>query len=108
MAAIEQAKSLWSVGAYVVYASALRLSIDQVVGPIVLGRAARVHPVLVIFCFLAGGALFGVVGVLLAVPVALSIRVALETIYGEPSAGDEASLHPRPGRPETIPDSRAL
>ena len=87
VAAIEQAKSLWSVGAYVIYAIALRLSIDQLVGPVVLGRAGRIHPVLVIFCFLAGGAVFGVVGVLLAVPVALSVRVALEVIYGE-TAGE--------------------
>jgi predicted PurR-regulated permease PerM len=87
LAAIEQAKSLWSVGAYVIYASALRLSIDQLVGPFVLGRAGRVHPTLVIFCFLAGGALFGVLGVILAVPVALSLKVTLETIYGDP--GDD-------------------
>ena len=87
LAAVEQAKSLWSVGAYVIYASALRLSIDQVVGPVVLGRAGHVHPTLVIFCFLAGGALFGVLGVVLAVPAALSVKVALETIYGD-SVGD--------------------
>jgi predicted PurR-regulated permease PerM len=83
IAAIGQAKSLWSVGAYVIYASALRLSIDQVVGPLVLGRAGRIHPTLVIFCFLAGGALFGVIGVILAVPAALAIKVTLETLYGE-------------------------
>ena len=83
LAAVEQANSLWSVGAYVIYASVLRLSIDQVVGPFVLGRAGRVHPTLVIFCFLAGGALFGVLGVVLAVPAALSVKVALETIYDE-------------------------
>ena len=87
VAALEQAKSAWSVGAYVIYASALRLSIDQIVGPLVLGRAGRIHPVLVIFCFLAGGAVFGVIGVLLAVPVALSVKVTLETIYGP--TGDE-------------------
>ena len=61
--------------------TALRLSIDQLVGPLVLGNAARVHPTLVIFCFLAGGALFGIVGVILAVPVALTVKVTLATIY---------------------------
>jgi len=49
-----------------------------------LGNAARVHPTLVIFCFLAGGALFGIVGVILAVPVALTVKVVLATIYDEP------------------------
>ncbi len=49
-----------------------------------LGRAAYVPPVLVIFCFLAGGLLFGIVGVMLSVPVALSIKVLLRAIYQEP------------------------
>jgi predicted PurR-regulated permease PerM len=83
IAAVEQAKSLWSIAAYVIYAAALRLSIDQIVGPLVLGKAGRIHPTLVIFCFLAGGALFGAIGVLLAVPVALLLKVTLETLYGE-------------------------
>lgn len=87
LAAVEQAKGVWGIVLYVIYASALRLSIDQLVGPLVLGNAGRVHPTLVIFCFLAGGALFGIVGVVLAVPLALTIRVALATIYEEPVAG---------------------
>ena len=53
-------------------------------GPLALGRAGRIHPVLVIFCFLAGGLLFGVAGVIMAVPVALAIRAILATLYGEP------------------------
>ena len=89
LVAIQEAKSAWSIVAYVIYASALRLSIDQLVGPLVLGNAARVHPTLVIFCFLAGGALFGIVGVILAVPFALTVKVALATIYGEPIGGGQ-------------------
>jgi len=49
----------------------LRLSIDQLLGPVVLGRAARLHPTMIIFCFLSGGLLFGIAGMILAVPVAL-------------------------------------
>jgi predicted PurR-regulated permease PerM len=43
--------------------------------------------VLVIFCFLAGGLLFGIVGVMLSVPVALSIKVLLGIIYQDPDTG---------------------
>jgi predicted PurR-regulated permease PerM len=68
---------------YVAYAIALRLSIDQLIGPIVLGHAARVQPSLVIFCFLAGAVLFGAPGVVLAVPVALMIKVSAFVLYGE-------------------------
>ncbi len=68
---------------YAAYATALRLSIDQIVGPVVLGRAAHVHPVLIIFCFLAGGVVLGIPGIILAVPVALVVKSTLATIYGD-------------------------
>jgi predicted PurR-regulated permease PerM len=68
---------------YALYATALRLSIDQLVGPIVLGTAAHVHPVLIIFCFLAGGIVFGIPGIILAVPLALLIKSTLATLYGD-------------------------
>jgi predicted PurR-regulated permease PerM len=80
---LRTATGIMSIFAYAMYATALRLSIDQVVGPIVLGRAAHVHPALIIFCFLAGGVLLGVPGVILAVPLALLIKSALATLYGD-------------------------
>lgn len=84
LVAVTQAKSMWSIVAYAIYATALRLSIDQMIGPLVLGRAGRVHPVLVIFCFITGGILFGITGVILAVPAALAIKVVLANLYEEP------------------------
>ncbi len=92
--ALQAATGVWNIIAYVIYAAALRLSIDQLFGPIVLGHAARMHPVLVIFCFLSGGLLFGVAGVLIAVPVALTIRIVLATLYDEPLP------YERPGGPD--------
>jgi predicted PurR-regulated permease PerM len=86
LVAVAHAVRTWDILAYVVYAVALRVSIDQFFGPIVLGRAARVRPIVVIFCFLSGGVLFGVVGVILAVPLALTVRVILAIRYGEPHA----------------------
>jgi predicted PurR-regulated permease PerM len=95
LVAIQEAKSLWSILAYVIYATALRLSIDQLVGPLVLGRAARVNPSLVIFCFLTGGVLFGIAGIILAVPIALTVKVMLATIYREPLVGTPKKVTPR-------------
>jgi predicted PurR-regulated permease PerM len=83
LAALHQATGLTGVVAFAIYAVVLRLSIDQVVAPLVLGRAANVHPVLIIFCFLAGGVTFGITGVILSVPAALTIKTALATLYGE-------------------------
>jgi predicted PurR-regulated permease PerM len=77
LVAVRQAAGASAILAFIAYAIALRLSIDQFFGPLVLGKAAHVRPVLVIFCFLAGGLLLGVSGVILAVPIALGIKVAL-------------------------------
>jgi predicted PurR-regulated permease PerM len=73
----------------VLYALALRLSIDNLVGPLLLGQAVTVHPVVVIFSFVIGAVLFGVIGLLLAVPAAASIKLILEHYYSELIANDE-------------------
>ncbi len=83
LVAVRYATGLGNIIAYAVYATILRLSIDELVGPVVLGRAAHVHPVLVIFCFLSGGVLFGIPGVIMAMPVALAIKHALAVLYDE-------------------------
>jgi len=77
LVAVREAASASAILAFIAYAIALRLSIDQFFGPLVLGKAAHVRPVLVIFCFLSGGLLLGISGVILAVPIALGIKVAL-------------------------------
>ena len=83
--AIHSAAGIGAIIAYALYATALRVSIDQLFGPLALGTAARLHPVLVIFCFLSGALLFGVVGVIMAVPVALIVKIVLALLYDEPT-----------------------
>lgn len=70
----------------IAWALVLRLSIDNIIAPLLLGRAVAVHPVVVIFAFIIGAVLFGVIGLLLAVPVAATIRLVLEHYYAEPIA----------------------
>lgn len=82
LVAVGQGK-LWQVAAAAVFCLLLRLSIDQLVGPLVLGRAVTLHPVVIIFAFLAGGALWGLLGVILAVPAAAIIKLAVAHAYGE-------------------------
>jgi len=50
--------------------------------PIVMGRAMRVHPLMVILSILAGGQIAGFVGVLLAVPIAV-LTEEVVTYVGE-------------------------
>jgi predicted PurR-regulated permease PerM len=85
LVAIHSAAGIGAIIAYALYATALRISIDQLFGPLALGTAARLHPVLVIFCFLSGALLFGVIGVIMAVPVALVVKVTLALLYDEPT-----------------------
>lgn len=83
LASLRTASGVVNILEYALYATLLRLSIDQLVGPIVLGRAAHAHPVLIIFCFLAGGIVLGIPGVILAVPIALVVKSSLATLYGD-------------------------
>lgn len=83
LVSLHTATGLSSILAFALYAVLLRLSIDQIVAPLVLGNAANVHPVLIIFCFLTGAALLGIPGVILAVPAALTVKAALATLYGD-------------------------
>jgi predicted PurR-regulated permease PerM len=85
LVAVRYATGIGSIIGYAVYATILRLSIDELLGPLVLGRAAHVHPVLIIFCFLSGGILFGVAGIIMAVPVALAFKHTLAVLYDEPA-----------------------
>jgi len=51
--------------------------------PLLVGDKIGLHPVAVIFSILAGGQLFGFVGILLALPVAAVIAVVLRHMHGE-------------------------
>ena len=49
--------------------------------PLLVGDRIGLHPVAVIFAVMAGGQLFGFVGILLALPVAAVIAVVLRTVH---------------------------
>lgn len=51
---------------------------DYLINPHIMGKIAKLHPIIILFAVLSGGHLMGVLGLLLAVPVAASIRILLE------------------------------
>src|SRR3546814_6689255 len=55
----------------------------NVLTPKLVGDRVGLHPVWVMFALLAGGALFGFVGVLLAVPVAAVIGVGVRFAFAQ-------------------------
>ncbi len=54
---------------------------NSVITPKILGKNMGLHPLVVIFTLLAGGELYGFIGILLAVPAAAAIKVILRYIY---------------------------
>jgi predicted PurR-regulated permease PerM len=86
----------WSQIAYVavvaIMYTILRHAEDYLVIPTVIGRAVRLHPAIVIFSLLSGGALFGLLGIVLAVPVAATMRLVL--IYVGAKLRDEDPFGP--------------
>ena len=54
---------------------------DYVVTPRVVGGGVGLHPIISLFSLTLGGALFGLTGLLLSVPIAASIQVILFRLY---------------------------
>ena len=59
----------------------LRMFEDNFIIPHVVGHAVHLHPVLVLFAILAGGAIGGPFGLLISIPVAAVARLLLRYIY---------------------------
>jgi predicted PurR-regulated permease PerM len=59
----------------------LRMAEDNFIIPQVVGHAVHLHPVIVLFAILAGGALGGPGGLLVAIPVAAVARLLLRYLY---------------------------
>lgn len=54
---------------------------SNLVSPAILGESVGLHPITIVFVLLAGGSLFGILGLLLAVPVAAVSRIILGYAY---------------------------
>jgi predicted PurR-regulated permease PerM len=71
---------------------------DQLITPRILGGHVGLHPILSIIALLAGNVLLGILGMILAVPVAACIQLIVLTLV--PKLGHEidipANLHERP------------
>jgi putative permease len=84
---------------------------NNLIVPLVMGQSLNLHPISVTFAVLVMGALFGLLGAILAVPVCAMVKIFWEEFYLGPAQTDRASLEavageivagaaplPRPGR----------
>jgi putative heme transporter len=71
--------------------------LQQIVQPVAYGAALGIHPLAVLIVTIAGGALFGAVGLILAAPVTAAIvRISVD-LRGQPAdAGPEQGAQPSP------------
>jgi len=68
--------------AWVLVAFAIIQLIDNVlVQPLVLARSVNLHPLIIIFAIIAGGEFFGIIGMLVAIPVTGILKVLSIEIY---------------------------
>jgi len=63
---------------------------DQIVTPRILGRSVGLHPIWSIFALLVGNALLGLIGMILAVPIAACIQIAIVSVV--PKLGYEIDV----------------
>jgi predicted PurR-regulated permease PerM len=54
---------------------------SNIITPRILGGKLGLHPLFIIFALLAGGNLYGIWGILFAVPVAAMIKVSITWLY---------------------------
>ena len=80
---------------------ALRQLEDSFVIPLVIGRIVHLHPLLVIFVLVVGTSLGGVLGLILAVPIAAVLKIVVSFFYAKLMARETRHI-------ETIRDRRDL
>ena len=78
---------------------------DQLVMPLVIGRAVHLHPVITIFAVLVGLSTWGILGGLLGVPVAAALNVTLHELYPEETGGDPETRVERSQADRAMPKS---
>ncbi len=81
LAVLVQFQDVWHVGLVLAVFGVGQLLEGMVLTPLLVGNKIGLHPVMVIFAVMAGGHLFGFLGVLLALPVASVVMVLLRYVH---------------------------
>lgn len=79
---------------------------NNVLQPFVYKRTVNVPPLAVIVAILAGAALLGIVGALIAIPIAAALQIVLREFYGEEPQQGPPLAAPPPGEPPAGPPDK--
>jgi len=86
---------------YVVIASVLLQAVDQwVLTPVFVGNTVKLPPVIVLLALLVGGALWGPVGIIIAVPIAGMVRLFYDMFLKKNAAAAAQDTENHPSEPD--------
>lgn len=92
LVAFSQGGGQFALGIIIFYTIARHVE-DYLVVPNVVGRAVHLHPIVTIFAVLAGGALAGVLGMVLAVPAAAALVVLWDVWRAESVSSERSAVN---------------
>lgn len=96
-------KAVWVVVAYVV----LQQVEINLIYPFLMSRAVSLHPAVVVFALFVSGLVFGLVGLVLAIPLAAASQVLVRRLWVERM--DRSGVDPKPPpKPERPPERGPL
>lgn len=94
------------VGILLVIAFLQNMFFDNVMTPRVVGKSVGLHPITTMFSLFLGGQLFGLLGMLFAVPLAASVQITLGRLF--PKISDPVPLSVLLQGPEAEEEKREL
>lgn len=78
--------------------------LQQIVQPFAMGAALGIHPLAVLIVTIAGGALFGAIGLILAAPLTAAVtRISADVARARAAEASPAEASPGPVEPEAAP-----
>jgi predicted PurR-regulated permease PerM len=100
--ASEPILAVWVILAYTI----IQQIESNIIQPIVMSQAVRLHPALVLFALLVMGTLFGVVGLVLAVPLVATFQVLVNELWVKrmDQVGEDPDPPDREGGRGGLPD----
>lgn len=94
--------ALWTLAFFLV----LQQLENQLLQPVIVGRAVGLHPVWVILSLFVGGMFFGLIGLILAVPAAATVKILVEELWLTRIAEQERELLPPTEPPPPPPQQQ--
>jgi predicted PurR-regulated permease PerM len=70
-------KALYAGGAFII----IQQIESGLLTPRIIGKSVGIHPVYVIMSLIVGGKLFGVIGLIIAVPILAAIKLTLRHVF---------------------------